>query len=199
MTNLSFEEILKMMTKVANEHLLKLGIDFAASELWDGSRYYVYRYANKLLSVHDQLRFIKELVRTYPIIYLEDPFNEDDFVSFSVLTHEIQPRMVVGDDLYSTNLKRFKDGLDFKATNAVIIKPNQVGTITDTIDVIKEAKKNKVITVVSHRSGETEDTLICHLAVGLGCDYIKLGISGERATKINEIIRIEERLSGSKL
>ncbi|MEM7825178.1 MAG: enolase [Candidatus Aenigmatarchaeota archaeon] len=193
-SNLSFEEILKMMTKVANEYLLKLGIDFAASELWDGNQYYVYRYSNKVLSTIEQLRFIKELIRTYPIIYLEDPFHEDDFVSFSILTHETQPKLIVGDDLYSTNLKRLKDGIDFKATNAVIIKPNQIGTITDTIEFIKEAKKHRMITVVSHRSGETEDTLICHLAVGLGCDYIKLGISGERTTKINEIIRIEEKV-----
>lgn len=197
-SNLSFEEILEMMTSVANEYLLKLGVDFAASQLWDGNRYYVYRYSNKILSVYEQIRFIKELVRNYPIIYIEDPFHEDDFTSFSILTHELQPKLIVGDDLYSTNLKKLKEGLDFKATNAIIIKPNQVGTITDTIEVIKEAKKNKMITIVSHRSGETEDTLICHLAVGLGCDYIKLGISGERTVKINEMIRIEEKIGQQK-
>jgi enolase len=88
-----------------------------------------------------------------------------------------------------------KDGIDFKATNAVLIKPNQVGTITDVIKVVEFAKQKNLTTVMSHRSGETEDTLISHLAVGLGCDYVKFGISGERTTKINEIIRIEEKLA----
>jgi len=195
-TNLNLEEILKLMKRTANEFLLKLGIDIAASSLWDGKQYYVYRYSNKVLSNSEQIAFVKELVRNYPIIYVEDPLNEDDFESFSVLTHELQNRMVCADDLYATNLKRLKDGIDFKSSNAVLIKPNQVGTITDTIKFFNEAKKNKLITIMSHRSGETEDTLISHLAAGLGCDYIKLGIGGERAIKINEMIRIEEKVTG---
>jgi enolase len=194
-SNLGFDEILKMMAKVANEHLLKLGIDFAASQLWDGKQYYVYRYSNKILNTHEQITFVRELARRYPIFFIEDPLNENDFSNFSVLTHELQPRMVCGDDLYASNLKRLKDGIDFKATNGLIIKPNQIGTITDVIKLVKKAKENKLITVMSHRSGETEDNLICHLAVGLGCDYIKLGISGERTVKINEMIRIEEKLA----
>jgi enolase len=88
-----------------------------------------------------------------------------------------------------------KDGIDFKATNAVLVKPNQVGTITDVMKVVEFAKQKNLTTVMSHRSGETEDTLISHLAVGLGCNYVKFGISGERTTKINEIIRIEEKLT----
>lgn len=192
-TNLKMEEILKLMARTANEFLLKIGIDIAASSLWDGKEYYVYKYSNKILNNSEQLTFIKELVRSYPIIYVEDPFNEDDFTSFGVLTHELQNRIVCADDLYVTNLKRLKDGIDFKASNAVLIKPNQVGTITDTIKFVDEAKKNRLITVMSHRSGETEDTLISHLAVGLGCDYIKLGIGGDRTVKINEMIRIEEK------
>jgi enolase len=192
--NLTLGEILNLMTKVANEYLLKMGIDFAASNLWDGKQYYVYRYSNEILSRHEQIGFVNDLARKYPISYIEDPLNEDDFSGFSILTHELQPKIICGDDLYATNMKRLKDGIDFKATNAAIIKPNQVGTITDTIEFVKEAKKNNFTTVMSHRSAETEDTSICHLAVGLGCDYIKLGIGGERATKINEVIRIEEKL-----
>ena len=192
--NLTLGEILNLMTKVANEYLLKMGIDFAASNLWDGKQYYTYRYSNEILNRHEQIGFVNDLARKYPISYIEDPLNEDDFSGFSILTHELQPKIICGDDLYATNMKRLKDGIDFKATNAAIIKPNQVGTITDTIEFVKEAKKNNLTTVMSHRSAETEDTLICHLAVGLGCDYIKLGIGGERATKINEMIRIEEKL-----
>lgn len=195
-TNLSFEEVMKILTKVANENLLKIGLDMAASQLWDKNRYYVYPSSNKLLTREEQIGFVKDFVKKYPVIYVEDPFNEDDFVSFSLLTHELQPRMICGDDLYATNFGRLKEGIEFKATNAIIIKPNQVGTITDVIKTVEFAKKNHVATVMSHRSGETEDTLICHLAVGLNCNYIKLGIAGERTAKINEMIRIEEKLMG---
>jgi len=193
-SNLSFEEILNLMAKVANEHLLKMGLDFAASSLWDGNRYYVYRYANDMLNTSEQIALVKELMRNYPIIYVEDPFHEDDFESFSVLSQEVTGRLVCGDDLYTTNLKRLQIGKSFAATNAVVIKPNQVGTITDMIKFVEEAKNSKMITIISHRSSDTEDTLISHLAVGLGCDYIKLGISGDRVSKINEMIRIEEKI-----
>jgi enolase len=196
-TNLPFEGVMKLLTKVANENLLKIGLDVAASQLWDKNRYYVYS-SNRLLTKDEQIKFMKEIVRKYPIIYIEDPFEEDDFVSFAVLTHELQPRIICGDDLYSTSLSRLKHGLDFKATNAIIIKPNQVGTITDVMKTVELARKNKMIAVASHRSGETEDNLIAHLAVGLGCDYVKFGISGERTTKINEMIRIEEKLSETR-
>lgn len=196
-SNLTFGEILELMTKVANEHLLKMGLDFAASSLWDGNRYYVYRYADDMLSTSDQLGMIRELVKNYPIIYIEDPFHEDDFESFSVLNHELPGRLVCGDDLYTTNVKRLEIGKSYSSTNAVIVKPNQVGTITDVIKFVEEAKKSKMVTVMSHRSSDTEDTLISHLAVGLGCDYIKLGISGDRTAKINEMIRIEEKILGS--
>lgn len=199
-SNLTFEEILNLMAKVANENLLKMGLDFAASSLWDGNRYYVYRYANDMLNTHDQLDMIKELMRNYPVIYVEDPFHEDDFESFSVLSHEVTGRLICGDDLYTTNIRRLDVGKSYASTNAAIVKPNQVGTITDTIKFVEAAKHSKMITVMSHRSSDTEDTLISHLAVGLGCDYIKLGISGDRTAKINEIIRIEEKiLSSSRL
>ena len=191
--SLDAESILKILNKIATENLLKIGLDMAASQLWNGKKY-VYPVSGFKFSRVEQLSYVESLVKNYPIIYVEDPFHEDDFVSFGTLTHRIQPRIVCGDDLYSTNLERLKLGLAHKATNAVLIKPNQVGTITDTIKFVEEAKKNKMVCVVSHRSGETEDTLICHLACGLNCEYIKLGISGERTVKINEMIRIEEKM-----
>lgn len=195
-TELRFTELLKILTKIANENLLRIGIDFAASQLWDGERYYVYRYSNKILSKLEQVRMVEDLARKYPISYLEDPFMEDDFTSFAMLTSSMRAKTIVGDDLYASNIKRLEDGLEFKATNAMIIKPSQVGTITDIIKTVKLAKKNGIMTIASHRSGETEDILIAHLAVGLGCDYVKFGISGDRTVKINELIRIEEKLIG---
>jgi len=195
-TGLKFAELLKILERMANENDLKIGLDFAASQLWDGSRYYVYKYSNKILSKLEQLKMIKVLAKEHPIAYIEDPFMEDDFTSFALLTESLQPKLVVGDDLYASNPQRLRDGLEFKATNAMIVKPSQVGTITDLMKTIEIAKKNRIVTVMSHRSGETEDTLIAHLAVGLGCDYVKFGISGERTVKINELIRIEEKLTG---
>jgi enolase len=196
-TTLPLEEALKILTKVANEYLLKIGLDVAASQLWDGNRYYVYPYSNRILNWREQVDFMVELARNYPIIFLEDPFHEDDFVSFSTLTSMLSGKLVCADDLYATNIERLKHGLDFKAANAVIVKPSQIGTVSGVTEFVKRAKENKLITVMSHRSGETEDTLICHLAVGLGCDYVKLGIGGERTVKINEMIRIEEKLKSS--
>ena len=192
-TKLNIENVLRILNKVASENLLKIGLDIAASQLWDGKEY-VYSNSGLKFSRTEQINFVEDLTKRYPIIYVEDPFHEDDFVAFSTLTHRIEPRIVCGDDLFATNLQRLKLGIISKAANGIIIKPSQVGTITDTIKVVEEAKKNKMITILSHRSGETEDTLMCHLAVGLGCEYIKLGISGERTVKINEMIRIEEKL-----
>ncbi len=193
-TKLNIEKILDLVKKVAEENLLKIGIDMAASQLWDGN-FYFYKNSGLKFNKVEQLSFVEDLVKRYPIFYIEDPFHEDDFVSFSVLLHRLSQKLVVGDDLIATNLKRFKKALEHKSVNGIIVKPNQVGTISDVIKLVEEAKKNKVSCIVSHRSGETEDTLISHLAVGLNCEYIKLGIGGERTVKINELIRIEEKTS----
>jgi enolase len=191
-TTLNYEKILEIITQMATQKLLKIGLDVAASQLFDGKNY-VYLDGRKL-SAQEQLNFIKKLTEDYPIEYVEDPFEEDDFVSFSKLRAKLGTKFIVGDDLLVTNLNRLKIGIVQKAINAAIVKPSQVGTISDVMEFIKEAKRNDIATIMSHRSGETEDTLICHLAVGLGCDFIKLGISGERTVKINEMIRIEEKL-----
>lgn len=191
-TSLQLEKVLKILTDLIDGNL-EIGLDLAASQLWNG-KYYVYKSEN--LTIPEQLSLIEELTKNYPITYIEDPFHEDDFTSFATLTNRLKDKIVVGDDLFSSNLIRLQYGIAYKAANGIIIKPSQAGTISDVIKVIEEAKKNKMKTIISHRSGETEDALICHLAVGLNCDYIKLGISGERIVKINEMIRIEDRISG---
>mgnify|MGYP001773261012 CR=1 FL=1 len=194
-TRLSLIEILKILTKVSNEFLLKIGLDFAASHMWDGKQYYSYSMNNYIFSTQDQLNFVISLARKFPIFYIEDPFNQEDFVSFSVANKQLSPKLICGDDLLATNVKRLKDAIDLKAISSAIVKPNQIGTISDTIKFVKLAKENKIFTIMSHRSAETDDNLICHLAVGLGCDYIKVGTSGERVSKINELLRIEEILN----
>lgn len=190
-TNLKPEEVLKILENAADD--LVIGLDVAASQLWDGEKYF-YSKSDLRLTRTEQIAFMEKLARTFPVLYIEDPFHEDDFIGFSTLTHRLKGRIVCGDDLYASNLERFREGVLHKATNGIIIKPNQIGTISDVIKLSEEAKKEKHVRIISHRSGETEDTLICHLAVGLGCEYIKLGISGERTVKINEMIRIEEKI-----
>jgi enolase len=192
-TSLPFERVLKILADIVNEGSLEIGLDVAASQLWsENSHKYLYRYGS--LNTPEQLSVMEELLKKYPITYMEDPFHEDDFATFSTLLGRIHDKIVVGDDLFSTNMERLQYGISYKAANGIIIKPSQVGTITDVIKIVHEAKKHGVKTIISHRSGETEDTLISHLAVGLNSDYIKLGISGERTVKINELIRIEEKI-----
>ena len=193
-TNLRTEEILHFLTQIANKNMLKIGLDVAASQLWNGNNY-VYPNANHILSPLQQKDYLGDMMRHFPAIhYIEDPFQQEDFVTFSVLTKEFNHKIIAGDDLYATQVGRLKHGMSFNATNSVIIKPNQVGTITDAINFVKLAKENNFKTIFSHRSGETEDNLLCHLAVGLAGDFIKLGIAGERITKVNEMIRIEEKM-----
>jgi enolase len=192
-TSLPAEKILEAISKVKGENLM-IGLDVAASNLWDGEKYV---YKDKQLSTMQQIDYMIELSRRYKIFYVEDPFHQDDFVSFSVFTKNSNC-LVVGDDIYATNIKRLKAGLDIKTTNAVLVKPNQIGTITDALNFVKEAKKNNMKVVVSHRSAETDDNLLSHLAVGFGADYFKLGVSGERIVKINEMIRIEEMIKELK-
>jgi enolase len=191
-STLPYDEILRLLAQIARERLLRVGLDFAASGLWNG-KHYVYPSGVKL-SRPEQIGFVAELAKKYPITYIEDPFHEDDFYAFGVLTRRLEPKLVVGDDLYATNLDRLRRGIEEKTTNAVLVKPNQIGTISDTKAVVRAAQQARMLTIMSHRSGETEDTLVCHLAVGLGCDYVKFGIGGERTVKINEMLRIEERL-----
>jgi enolase len=192
-TSLKIEKIIEILTESIKEKELALGLDVAASQLWDGKKYV---YSDGKLLTTQQLSLMEGLANDYPILFFEDPFHEDDFTSFSALTQRLKGKIICGDDLFASNLNRLKIGINYKATNAILIKPNQVGTISDVIKLVEEAKKNNLKTVMSHRSGETEDTLICHLATGLSCDYIKLGTTaGERTVKINEMIRIEEKLA----
>ena len=167
-------------------------VDLAASEFFDGS----YRYKTRSLSSDEQIDFIAELVERFGIASVEDPMDQSDFEGFAKLTKRIGSRaMVIGDDLFVTNKERLDKGIRLGSGNAILIKPNQIGTLTDMAETVALAKKSDYATVISHRSGETEDSTIAHLAVGLGIEYIKTGtIGGERTAKHNELIRIEERI-----
>ena len=145
-----------------------------------------------------QVNYFVNLVDKYPIKSIEDPFGEDDWKSSSELNSKTNIQ-IVGDDLFATNIKRLKKGISEKSANAILIKPNQIGTVTETLDAIKVAHENKFKTVVSHRSGDSEDTFIADLAVATKSSQIKTGslARSERVSKYNRLLRIEEELGNS--
>lgn len=173
-----------------------LGIDVAASSLWNAKeKKYVYPREEKRRDAGEQLEFMLDLIQKYHLAYVEDPFDEEDFASFAELTRKTKECFICGDDLFTTNSERLQRGIKMHAGNAVIIKVNQIGTITDAWETIETAMKNGYCPVISHRSGDTCDWHIAHLAVAFNCPIIKTGIvEGSRIAKINELIRIEEFL-----
>lgn len=174
-----------------------LGIDVAASEFYkDGM--YVLEGEGKSLTTEELVNFYEELVNKYPIISIEDPVDENDWEGFRLITERLGDRIqLVGDDLFVTNKKCLQMGIDNHAGNAILLKVNQIGTITETLETIELARNNGYATVISHRSGETEDTTIADLAVGLNLGQIKTGSLSrtDRVCKYNQLIRIEEELN----
>lgn len=173
-----------------------IALDVAASEMYNKETK-MYKLDNKIISSRELLRYYSDIIDNYPIISIEDPFHEDDFDSLRIMTSLLGERiMVVGDDYFVTNKECLQKGIDSKAGNAIIIKANQIGTVSETIETLILAKKNDYIPIISHRSGETEDTFISDFAVGLNVPYIKTGSlsRGERISKYNQLIRIEEKL-----
>ncbi len=176
---------------------VKLGIDVAASEFYKDGKY-VLAGEGVSLTTDELIEYYKDLISKYPIITIEDPVDENDWEGFTKVTQEIGDKVqLVGDDLFVTNKKYLQKGIDNHAGNAILIKVNQIGTISETIDTINLAKANGYNTVISHRSGETEDTTIADLAVGLDLGQIKTGSMSrtDRMCKYNQLLRIEEELS----
>jgi len=166
-------------------------IDLAASEFYHDGKY---QYKTKQLDTAGQIDFVADLADKFGVKILEDPLEQNDFSGFAELTRRIGSKaIIVGDDLFVTNKQRLEKGIAMGAANGILIKPNQIGTLTDMVDTVMLAKSRGYECVISHRSGETEDATIAHLAVGLGIKYIKTGtVGGERTAKHNELIRIEE-------
>jgi enolase len=176
---------------------IRVGLDVAASSLYSRKkRKYLYKREDRSRSTGEQIDFIIDLIKTYKLFYVEDPVCEDDFKSFALITKKVGKKcLICGDDLFVTNVSRIQRGVKLGAANAVLIKPNQIGTLTDTLKAVQLAKQNGYVPVMSHRSGETSDETIAHLAVGFGCPMIKTGVvGGERIAKLNELIRIEQKL-----
>ncbi len=178
-----------------SEAEIRLGMDVAASSFFE-SKTQKYRIDGALKEGSELVDFYKDLVKTYPIALIEDPFEEEAFGLFAELTAQIPEQIIVGDDLFVTNVKRLEEGIRSKAANAVLLKLNQIGSISETLDTIRLANQNGYKKVVSHRSGETEDSLIADFAVGINAEIIKTGAPArsERTSKYNQLLRIEEAM-----
>lgn len=202
--NLTSEEALEIQVKACETVTDETGVevkpslDMAASEMWDPDQEtYVYSREGVNRSTGEQIDYVEEIIDTYGFYFVEDPIREGDFDGFSELTGKVGGKcLICGDDIYVTNAEILEEGINKNAGNAIIIKPNQIGTLTDTYKTVELARNNKFVPVVSHRSGETTDETIAHLAVAFSCPIIKTGaVGGERIAKLNELIRIEEEIS----
>ncbi len=194
-----FELIMEAIKKAGYEpgKDVCLAIDVAASEFYKNGKYELVG-EGRSLTTEELVDFYEELVNKYPIISIEDPVDENDWDGFRLITERIGDRVqLVGDDLFVTNKKCLQMGIDNHAGNAILLKVNQIGTITETLETIDLARKNGYKTIISHRSGETEDTTIADLAVGLDLGQIKTGSMSrtDRICKYNQLMRIEEELN----
>lgn len=175
---------------------VNLAIDVAASEFYENGKYNL-KGEGKILTTDELIAYYEELITKYPIISIEDPVDENDWEGFQKITQKLGDKIqLVGDDLFVTNKKYLQKGIDMHAGNAILIKVNQIGTITETIETIELAKKAGYKTIISHRSGETEDTTIADLSVGLNLGQIKTGSMSrtDRICKYNQLLRIEEEI-----
>ena len=179
--------------KVGNQ--IALAMDVAATEFFSDGKY---EFEGKSLTSDQMITYYSDLVSNYPLVSIEDPLDEDDWSGWAKLTSELGEKIqIVGDDLFVTNPERLAKGIESKTANALLVKVNQIGTLTETIDAVNMAHENNYKSMMSHRSGETEDTTIADLAVALNCGQIKTGAPArsERVAKYNQLLRIEEELA----
>lgn len=191
-TEKSNEEVLMIMNKVKQKikkkyyFNLDIGLDIASSGFYKNGEY-VYKNPAMKLSKKEQIEYVNSLIENYNIFYVEDGLDENDFSGF----RELNGKLIVGDDLTVTNPERLKKAIRMKAVNGIIVKPNQIGSLLKVKEVVDLAKKYKIKTIISHRSGETKDNTIADLGVGLGCNFIKTGIYGKvRVAKLKRLMRI---------
>ena len=190
-------EVLKDLRENAfdeKETVIDLGLDIASSGFFSRKKYH---YLNPKFerTIEEQLDYISNLISNFDILYIEDPFDEEDFESFSKLLKKFPQRLIVGDDLTVTNSKRLEKAIKMKSISGIIVKPNQCGSLIEVKKVVELAKKNNIKTIFSHRSGETDESILADLAFGFQADFFKCGISGkEREAKLKRLMEIEKGL-----
>lgn len=200
-TSMTNEQTLDFMRKVSERFDIGIGLDVASSSFYNKMGYYQYQNKELIRDRIEQIDYMRRLVERYNLVYVEDPISEEDFSGFKELMAKIKKKdtMIVGDDLTTTNLHRTERANRANAINAMIIKPNQIGSLIEVKRVVEFCKKNKIKTIFSHRSGETMDYILADLAFGFQADYIKTGIYGrERLIKLKRLIDIEKKLERVK-
>ncbi len=189
-TSLTDKEVFDIMDELG----MPFGTDVASSTFFQRKKYV---YNNPMFKRNDeeQLGYISNMISNYKLFYVEDPFDEDDFGNFAKLHEKFPDSLIVGDDLTTTNYKRLKEAIKEKSINALIVKPNQIGFLSEVKRVVELAKENGIKMVFSHRSGETEENILADLAFGFGADFMKSGITGKvREAKIKRMIEIQKSL-----
>ena len=184
----------KEVFDVLKELKIPFGTDIASSGFYKRKKYH---YENPMLTREkdEQMEYLSNLIRNFNLFYVEDPFDEEDFENFAKLLKKFPDSLIVGDDLITTNPKRFEKAIKMKSINAIIVKPNQIGSLIEVKNVCEMAKENDIKIIFSHRSGETEEDILGDLAFGFQADFFKCGITGiERETKIKRLIEIQKSL-----
>jgi enolase len=190
----AIEAVLEAADRAGHAERVAIALDPAATELWTGG---AYEFESRTLDPEQMVAYWEELSARFPIVSIEDGLAEDEWDSWSAVTERLGERVqLVGDDLFVTNVERLRRGIDAGAANAILVKVNQIGTLTETLEAVELARSNGYGVVMSHRSGETEDTTIADLAVATGCGQIKTGAPSrsDRVAKYNQLLRIEEEL-----
>jgi len=191
----ALEILERAVNKAGYKNEIVYALDVAATYLYDKNKK-KYIIEGQEMSREELIRFYKELISNYKIVSMEDPLQEDDFEGYTQLSKELKNIQITGDDFFATNIERLKKGIKLKSANCLICKLNQIGTLSEALDVISLARKNSYGVIISNRSGDTEDDIISDIAVGLNTGLIKAGAlaRSERISKYNRLLRIEEEL-----
>jgi len=198
-SSLSNEEIIMIMREIGLTYGLRIGVDVAASTYYKNKKYH-YHNGMTIISKEEQIHYMNRIIEKYELGYIEDPMTEEDYKGFEKITKESgEKSMITGDDLTVTHLDRLRKAINEGSINAIIIKPNQNGSLLSTKKVLEMAKKNNIKIIISHRSGESEDDTIADLGVAWGADYLKCGVKGKvRRAKLKRLITIERMIKGKK-
>ncbi|MFB6145238.1 MAG: enolase C-terminal domain-like protein [Candidatus Nanohaloarchaea archaeon] len=197
-TSMNDEQTLKVLKKVAERHDARIGVDMAASEFYEDGEYNVSSMHEKM-DKDRYMKFVQHIIDKYELVFVEDPFDEEDFRNFAKLTAENPEIMICGDDILVTQKERLQEAIENGAANSLIVKPNQVGTVSDARETVELAKENGYTPVISHRSGETTDSTISDLALEWGIPIIKAGIADIRIAKLNRLLKLWDEVEDPEI
>lgn len=193
-TSMDDEKTLKAVKKVADKYDARVGLDIAAGELYEDGKYKLGSMRQDL-EPEQMLKFVQKLIDEFDLLYVEDPFDQEDFRMHAKLTKKNPDVLVCGDDLFTTNRERLQEGIENGSCNSLIVKPNQIGTVSDARETVELARSEDYVPVISHRSGETCDVTISDLALEWNCPFIKAGIADIRIAKLNRLIQLWDEQS----